>query len=90
MSDSVDTIILHQELAYADSLPLRVLALGAAPSATRIAAWNERNLRLLHGHLDAELGVRAPRPRRRLAWILLGLLAVLAGAVIWRLGGFTG
>lgn len=51
---------------------------------------NQRNLRLLNAHLDAELGVRAPRPRRRVAWILLALLAALAGLAIWRLGGFTG
>ncbi|WP_020648137.1 DUF4112 domain-containing protein [Solimonas variicoloris] len=69
-------------------------ALGLVPVVGDLADFafksNQRNLRLLHAHLDAELGVRAVRPRRRLAWILLGLLAVLAAAAIWRLGGFTG
>lgn len=47
MTDSVDTIILHQELAYADVLPISVATLASPPSAPALAAWTERNLRLL-------------------------------------------
>jgi hypothetical protein len=48
MSDnSGDTIILHQELAYADSLPIAVSALMEPVAAPTLAAWTERNLRLL-------------------------------------------
>lgn len=47
MSDQVDTIILHQELAYADSLPMRVLPLAEPVSPHTLTAWTDRNLRLL-------------------------------------------
>lgn len=47
MNDQVDTIILHQELAYADSLPMRVVALAAPPNAQTTAICMDRNLRLL-------------------------------------------
>ncbi len=90
MSDSVDTIILHQELAYADSLPLRVLALGAAPSATRIAAWNERNLRLLqacavldeHGTKDAPDDVSPLSAELQRIELKMNLLLDMVGVLV--------
>ena len=70
------------------------MALGVVPVAGDLADFafksNQRNLRLLHAHLDERLGVApAPAPRRR--WrALLALTALLLIAwAIWRFGGFT-
>jgi hypothetical protein len=47
MADGVDTIILHNELAYADQLPVRFREQAAPLDAGAEAALVERNLRLL-------------------------------------------
>ena len=47
MSEATDTIILHQELAYADTLPLKLTTLTTAPDAGTLTSWAEKNFRLL-------------------------------------------
>jgi hypothetical protein len=47
MPAHIDTIILHEELAYADVIPVRFRALDAPPDAAALAHWTERNLRML-------------------------------------------
>jgi hypothetical protein len=47
MAEGIDTVILHNELAYADQLPVRFRELPAALDAGAEAALVERNLRLL-------------------------------------------
>ena len=49
MGEPGDTIILHDELAYADVLPVSCRPLADDPAEDALAAWSERNLRLLQG-----------------------------------------
>lgn len=47
MSGTGDTVILHQELAYADVLPVAFRPLAERPDSTHSAVLAERNLRIL-------------------------------------------
>jgi hypothetical protein len=47
VNEAIDTVILHEELAYADVLPLAFTPLTAAPEPAVLASWAERNLRML-------------------------------------------
>ena len=47
MNEFTDTIILHQELAYADSLPVAMTVAAGLVDVATLAGWTERNLRLL-------------------------------------------
>lgn len=47
MADTIDTVILHNELAYADELPVRFRELSTVLDPGAEAAYVERNLRLL-------------------------------------------
>ena len=47
MTGTGDTVILHQELAYADVLPVSFRRLPGPLDATNAAAIAERNLRML-------------------------------------------
>lgn len=49
MGEHGDTVILHDELAYADVLPVAFRPLADEPGEDAVAAWSERNLRLLQG-----------------------------------------
>lgn len=62
MGEHGDTVILHDELAYADVLPVSFRALEVAPDAALLASWADRNLRMLqacaaieeHGQQDKQ------------------------------------
>lgn len=54
MNEAVDTVILHNELAYADVLPVRFVAFQAPPEAAMLASWSERNLRMLQASAALE------------------------------------
>lgn len=47
MDDGIDTIVLDEELAYVDVVPLRWVALARPPGADQAVAQAEHNLRLL-------------------------------------------
>jgi hypothetical protein len=57
-----DTVILHDELAYADVLPVAFHPLADEPSDEMLAAWSERNLRLLQGCTALEEHAGAEKP----------------------------
>jgi hypothetical protein len=47
MYEGIDTIVLFEELAYSDALPMRWQPLTAALDPLQVANWMEHNLRLL-------------------------------------------
>jgi hypothetical protein len=47
MYEGVDTVVLHDELAWEESLPVAFRPLAAAPEPSRLALLHERNLRVL-------------------------------------------
>jgi hypothetical protein len=47
VNEAIDTVILHEELAYADVLPLSFTPLAESPAPAVLASWTERNLRML-------------------------------------------
>ncbi len=54
MSETVDTVILHNELAYADVLPVQFHPLAAAPDAAQLGGWADRTLRMLQASTALE------------------------------------
>lgn len=62
MDETGDTIILHQELAYADALPVVIIALHEPVSVHTLASWTERNLRLLQACAALEENAQAETP----------------------------
>jgi hypothetical protein len=54
MNEAIDTVILHNELAYADVLPVRFVPFEAPPDAALLANWSERNLRMLQASAALE------------------------------------
>jgi hypothetical protein len=47
MYEGIDTIVLFEELAYGDALPMRWQPLAATLDPIQVASWAEHNLRLL-------------------------------------------
>jgi hypothetical protein len=47
MADAGDTVTLHNELAYADVLPVTFRSLDRAVEASLAASWADRNVRML-------------------------------------------
>jgi hypothetical protein len=47
MYEGIDTIVLFEELAYGDALPMRWQPLAASLDPLQVASWMEHNLRLL-------------------------------------------
>ncbi len=62
MGEFGDTVILHDELAYADVLPVAFHPLADEPSDAALAGWSERNLRLLQGCTALEEHTGAEKP----------------------------
>jgi hypothetical protein len=62
MGELGDTVILHDELAYGDVLPVAFRPLADEPSDDALAAWSERNLRLLQGCAALEEHGGAEKP----------------------------
>ncbi len=62
MFDGTDTIVLFQEIAYLDRIPLRWRPFNAPPEAAVLASFAERNLRVLQAAAAMEEHVGEKRP----------------------------
>lgn len=54
MTDTGDTVILHQELAHSDVLPVAFRSITGDFAAADVALWSERNLRTLQAFAALE------------------------------------
>jgi hypothetical protein len=62
MFDGSDTIVLYEELAYEDNLPLTWMPFAAPPEAALLGGFAERNLRVLQASAAIEEHVGDKRP----------------------------
>jgi len=60
--DGSDTIVLYEEIAYLDKLPLRWRPFATAPELPLLASFKERNLRVLQAAAAMEEYVGEKRP----------------------------
>lgn len=62
MGDMGDTVILHQELAYEDLLPVAWRQLSTPPDATAVAAIAERNVKVMQSQAALDEAGPVERP----------------------------
>jgi hypothetical protein len=62
MYEGVDTVVLFEELAYGDVLPMRWQPIAAVLDPIQVASWAEHNLRLLQACAAIEENAASEKP----------------------------